>query len=158
MLLVEITAYRNGRQIERYWYTLGEDFQMTTVSGWASRLLAVFGAGALLALGGCREKPKQLDDVAANAVAAGFTEFSTRVLPTQRDAVAPDGSDVRLLPRLKEGGMIHFELAPNRVSKAVTHRTVEEIWYFVGGRGSHLGQVKLRPQRPPRVLKPSLTR
>jgi mannose-6-phosphate isomerase-like protein (cupin superfamily) len=36
---------------------------------------------------------------------------------------------------LKEGGMIHFELAPNRISKAVTHRTVEEIWYFVAGRG-----------------------
>ena len=31
--------------------------------------------------------------------------------------------------------MIHFELAPNRTSKAVTHRTVEEIWYFVSGRG-----------------------
>jgi mannose-6-phosphate isomerase-like protein (cupin superfamily) len=31
--------------------------------------------------------------------------------------------------------MAHFELAPNRTSKAVTHRTVEEIWYFVSGRG-----------------------
>ena len=31
--------------------------------------------------------------------------------------------------------MIHFEPAPNRTSKAVTHRTVEEIWYFVSGRG-----------------------
>jgi mannose-6-phosphate isomerase-like protein (cupin superfamily) len=53
----------------------------------------------------------------------------------QRDAVAPDGSDVRILLRLKGGGMAHFELAPNRTSKAVTHRTVEEIWYFVSGRG-----------------------
>ena len=31
--------------------------------------------------------------------------------------------------------MAHFELGPNQVSKAVTHRTVEEIWYFISGRG-----------------------
>jgi mannose-6-phosphate isomerase-like protein (cupin superfamily) len=96
---------------------------------------AVFGAGALLVLAGFGGKPRQFEDVATHTRVEEFTPFSTKVLPKQRDAVAPDGSDVRLLPRLKEGGMIHFELAPNRVSKAVTHRTVEEIWYFVGGRG-----------------------
>ena len=31
--------------------------------------------------------------------------------------------------------MAHFELAPGRTSKAVTHRTVEEIWFFLSGRG-----------------------
>jgi mannose-6-phosphate isomerase-like protein (cupin superfamily) len=31
--------------------------------------------------------------------------------------------------------MAHFELAPNQVATAVTHRTVEEIWYFLSGRG-----------------------
>ncbi len=31
--------------------------------------------------------------------------------------------------------MAHFELAPGKTSKAVTHRTIEEIWYFVSGRG-----------------------
>ncbi len=32
--------------------------------------------------------------------------------------------------------MAHFELAPGHTSKAVmTHRTVEEIWYFLTGRG-----------------------
>src|SRR5882724_8829414 len=31
--------------------------------------------------------------------------------------------------------MAHFELGPNQVSRAVTHRTVEEIWYFIRGRG-----------------------
>jgi mannose-6-phosphate isomerase-like protein (cupin superfamily) len=31
--------------------------------------------------------------------------------------------------------MAHFELAPQQVSRAVTHRTVEEIWFFVSGRG-----------------------
>lgn len=56
-------------------------------------------------------------------------------LPDVRDGVAPDGSDVRVLLGLAGGGMAHFELGPGRTSKAVTHRTVEEIWYFVGGRG-----------------------
>lgn len=56
-------------------------------------------------------------------------------LPAIRDGVAPDGSDVRVLLGLRAGGMAHFELAPNQTSKAVTHRTIEEIWYFVGGRG-----------------------
>jgi len=49
--------------------------------------------------------------------------------------VAPDGSDVRILLGLKAGGMAHFQLAPGQTSRAVTHRTVEEIWYFVSGRG-----------------------
>jgi len=36
-------------------------------------------------------------------------EFATRRLP-QRDVVAPDGSDVRILLGLERGGMAHFEL------------------------------------------------
>jgi mannose-6-phosphate isomerase-like protein (cupin superfamily) len=31
--------------------------------------------------------------------------------------------------------MAHFSLAPGQTSRAVTHRTVEEIWYVVAGRG-----------------------
>lgn len=31
--------------------------------------------------------------------------------------------------------MAHFELAAGKTSKAVTHRTVEEIWYVISGRG-----------------------
>ena len=49
--------------------------------------------------------------------------------------MAPDGSDVRILLTLKGGGMAHFEIAPGQTSKAVTHRTVEEIWFFLSGRG-----------------------
>ncbi len=56
-------------------------------------------------------------------------------LPVERDAVAPDGSDVRILLGLKGGGMAHFQLPAGQTSIAVTHRTVEEIWYFVEGQG-----------------------
>ena len=31
--------------------------------------------------------------------------------------------------------MAHFALTPGQTSKAVTHRTVEEIWFFVSGEG-----------------------
>jgi mannose-6-phosphate isomerase-like protein (cupin superfamily) len=31
--------------------------------------------------------------------------------------------------------MAHFELPPGQTSSAVTHRTVEEIWFFLSGRG-----------------------
>ena len=64
-----------------------------------------------------------------------MTRFETKRLPVERDVVAPDGSDVRVLLQLAGGGMAHFELAPGRTSAAVAHRTVEEIWYFVGGSG-----------------------
>jgi len=56
-------------------------------------------------------------------------------LPIERDAVAPDGSDVRILLGLKGGGMAHFRLPAGGTSIAVTHHTVEEIWYFVEGNG-----------------------
>jgi len=64
-----------------------------------------------------------------------MTDFSTKRLPVARDAVAPDGSDVRVLLQLKGGGMAHFELGPGQTSRAVAHRTVEEIWFFLSGRG-----------------------
>ena len=61
--------------------------------------------------------------------------FETKPLPAARDVVAPDGSDVRVLLGLRAGGMAHFTLAPGQTSRAVAHRTVEEIWFVVGGRG-----------------------
>ncbi len=64
-----------------------------------------------------------------------MTHFQTRQLPPGRDAVAPDGSDVRILLGVEGGAMAHFELAPNAISIAVAHRSVEEIWFFISGRG-----------------------
>lgn len=64
-----------------------------------------------------------------------MTTFETRLLPAVPDVVAPDGSDVRVLLALAGGSMAHFTLAPGAVSRAVAHRTVEELWYVVGGRG-----------------------
>jgi mannose-6-phosphate isomerase-like protein (cupin superfamily) len=62
-------------------------------------------------------------------------EFKTVQLPATPDVVAPDGSDVRLLAQLAGGSMAHFTLAPGVTSRAVAHRTVEEIWFVLGGSG-----------------------
>jgi mannose-6-phosphate isomerase-like protein (cupin superfamily) len=61
--------------------------------------------------------------------------FDTRRIAEAPDAIAPDGSEVRLLGVLPRGSMAAFRLAPGAVSKAVAHRTVEEIWYFIAGQG-----------------------
>ena len=62
-------------------------------------------------------------------------KFQTKRLPAEPDTVAPDGSKVRILLRLRGGSMAHFELPPGQTSTAVTHKTVEEIWFFLSGQG-----------------------
>jgi mannose-6-phosphate isomerase-like protein (cupin superfamily) len=62
-------------------------------------------------------------------------DFETKCLPARPDVLAADGSDVRILLQLTRGSLAHFELAAGQTSIAVAHRTVEEIWYFLAGRG-----------------------
>jgi mannose-6-phosphate isomerase-like protein (cupin superfamily) len=69
-------------------------------------------------------------------------DFETKHLPSTRDAIAPDGSDVRVLLQLRGGGLAHFELPPDATSIAVCHRTVEEIWYVLSGRGEMWRRLK----------------
>ena len=64
-----------------------------------------------------------------------MTAFATMPLPTDRTVVAPDGCDVRVLLALKGGSMAHFSLKAGQVAAAVTHRTVEELWYVLEGQG-----------------------
>jgi mannose-6-phosphate isomerase-like protein (cupin superfamily) len=62
-------------------------------------------------------------------------DFETKRISAEPDAIAPDGSEVRLLCQLSRGGLAAFSLAPNAVSKPVAHRTIEEVWYFTSGHG-----------------------
>jgi mannose-6-phosphate isomerase-like protein (cupin superfamily) len=49
---------------------------------------------------------------------------------------APDGSAVRPLCRVDgAGSFAHFELQPGEVARAVSHATVQEIWFVVTGTG-----------------------
>lgn len=56
-------------------------------------------------------------------------------LPAEPDATAPDGSSVRVLLASPKGGMAQFEFPPSNTTPAVRHKTVDELWYFVTGRG-----------------------
>lgn len=62
-------------------------------------------------------------------------KFETIVLPTEYSHIAPDGSEIRLLPTMIGGGLAHCKLPVDGVSEAVYHQTVEEIWYFIEGKG-----------------------
>jgi mannose-6-phosphate isomerase-like protein (cupin superfamily) len=59
--------------------------------------------------------------------------FETIKLPEAYDVLAPDTSEIRVLGRVSGGSMAHGTLPPGGVSLAVTHRTVEEIWYVLDG-------------------------
>jgi mannose-6-phosphate isomerase-like protein (cupin superfamily) len=59
----------------------------------------------------------------------------TKLLAAAPEAIAPDGSEVRLLCATARGSVAHFRLPAGAVSKAVAHRTVEEIWYVIAGSG-----------------------
>ena len=64
-----------------------------------------------------------------------MSDFATLSLPVNPTVVAPDASDVRVLLGMFGGGMAHFELAAGKVAKAVTHRTVDEVWFVLAGLG-----------------------
>jgi len=63
------------------------------------------------------------------------TAFPSKWISPGADKIAPDGSEVRILCGLSRGGMAMFTLAAGAVSKAVAHRTVEELWCVIRGRG-----------------------
>jgi mannose-6-phosphate isomerase-like protein (cupin superfamily) len=58
------------------------------------------------------------------------------VMSGQPDAIAPDGSDIYyLVVDAERASLVEVVLQAGRISRRVRHRTVEEIWYFIGGSG-----------------------
>ena len=53
--------------------------------------------------------------------------FVTRLRSEMPDAIAPDGSEVRILANTARGSMAEFLLPPGKTSIAVAHNTVEEV-------------------------------
>ena len=64
-----------------------------------------------------------------------MTNWSTARVEPDYDLLAPDGSQIRLLLAVGGGSMVHCSLPPGQVSRAVQHRTVEEVWFCVSGAG-----------------------
>jgi len=61
--------------------------------------------------------------------------MQTRKQSPEPDVVAPDGSAIRLLVSGGRASTVHCSLRPGETTVAVRHRTVEEIWYCLAGRG-----------------------
>ena len=72
-----------------------------------------------------------MDEAGSGAAAA----FVTKQLGEAYDVLAPDTSEIRLLVDTTRGSLAHGTLPPGRVSLAIAHRTVEEVWYVTQGRG-----------------------
>ena len=65
---------------------------------------------------------------------------------------APDGAQVQVLLALRGGSMATFTLQPGQTSAAVSHRSVEELWFVLRGHGemwrrdaTHEDTVTLQP-------------
>jgi mannose-6-phosphate isomerase-like protein (cupin superfamily) len=93
---------------------------------------------------GAADSPGATDDVPWRAVD----------LVEEVDYLAPDGSEIRLLPDVEAGGLAHCTLHSGDTSAPVRHKTVEEVWYVLSGhgemwRGSAQEQevVRLHPRR-----------
>ena len=66
---------------------------------------------------------------------APMPPFDSKKLSGPPDVIAPDGSEVRILCATARCSTALFTLAAGMTAKAVTHRTVDEIWYVIDGDG-----------------------
>lgn len=78
--------------------------------------------------------------------------MQTRRQSAEPDVVAPDGSAIRLLVSGGRASTVHCSLQAGETTAAVRHRTVEEIWYCLSGRGELWrkleGQEQITPLEP----------
>ena len=62
--------------------------------------------------------------------------FESRRLATTPDVIAPDGSEIRLVSVAMSGAsMVLCTLPPGAITRAVYHRTVDEAWLCITGKG-----------------------
>ncbi len=64
-----------------------------------------------------------------------MTPFTSGRASQAYDALAPDGSEIRLLHQIGAVSVVHCRLPAGAASLPVRHRTVEEVWVFLAGRG-----------------------
>jgi mannose-6-phosphate isomerase-like protein (cupin superfamily) len=63
-----------------------------------------------------------------------FAKFQTGRISSKHVA-APDGSEIRLFHQMKGGGLSQCTLPSGLTSSAVSHKSVDEIWFFTEGFG-----------------------
>ena len=72
-----------------------------------------------------------------SAAMTDSNSWHTMNLPARPDVIAPDGSEIRLLPgpECAAASLVHCRLPAGATAKAISHRTVEEVWLVIAGRG-----------------------
>ena len=61
--------------------------------------------------------------------------IQTVILGKDYDYLAPDSSEIRVLSKVREGNMAHVVSPVGHISKAIKHKTTEELWYVIEGKG-----------------------
>lgn len=61
--------------------------------------------------------------------------FETKELSDKMDVLAPDGSEIRLLCQTEKASMVHCTLPAGKTTRAIYHRSVDEIWFVISGKG-----------------------
>lgn len=61
--------------------------------------------------------------------------MQTKEIPQNYQHISPAGAEVRILMGNAMGGIAHCTLHKDKISKAVIHRTVSEIWHIISGNG-----------------------
>lgn len=62
--------------------------------------------------------------------------MKTTPIPKDYQHTSPAGAEVRVLMNNEHGGMAHCTLKDKKISKAVQHRTVSELWHVLSGKGA----------------------
>ena len=63
-----------------------------------------------------------------------FAKFQTGRIGSNH-VKAPDGSEIRLFHEMKGGGLSECTLPAGLTSSPISHRNIEEIWFFTHGTG-----------------------
>jgi mannose-6-phosphate isomerase-like protein (cupin superfamily) len=88
----------------------------------------------LITLEGSRASGAAQQEVSEEAKGQG-QKWETKAVSSKTDYLAPDSSEIRLLPSMKGCSLCQCTLPPQVVSRAVFHQAVEEIWYSLQGHG-----------------------
>jgi mannose-6-phosphate isomerase-like protein (cupin superfamily) len=64
-----------------------------------------------------------------------MSRWETQRVGAMPTHLAPDGSQIFELPRSDRASLARCLLPAGAVTRAVRHRSVEELWYVIGGRG-----------------------
>lgn len=68
-------------------------------------------------------------------ISSSPSPFEHKKAPRQYDVLTPSGAEIRLLLRTGGSELALATLPVNGVSRAIYHKAVDDMWFFIRGRG-----------------------